>query len=263
LAWRSSAKSLPHQPSRRLKNSRACGHRSSLLIGYLSAFYFPVTHAQDDSDRCGVCDLVRRRGRAHRADRMGLLRAGAGRSGHHRAFVDRGRGRRSQRVLQDSFSFVSCRPQSTIPPDPRGKRRRPVNPSNTPVDPQARRRRIFRVAPTMSREFNRYVEKQFALRMKRFDLDPVRASGPIAWPGERCFRTRGEGTVCWLCIFPNYKGLNEFNIELAWSHLGEYPASCTARPDAAGQAAGLFRPARAGLHTPWRVGRSPARQLGG
>lgn len=82
----------------------------------------------------------------------------------------------------------------------------------------------------MSREFNRYVEKQFALRMKRFDLDPVRASGPIAWPGERCFRTRGEGTVCWLCIFPNYKGLNEFNIELAWSHLGEYPASCTARP---------------------------------
>lgn len=82
----------------------------------------------------------------------------------------------------------------------------------------------------MSREFNRYVEKQFALRMKRFNLDPARASGPIAWPGERCFRTRSEGTVCWFCIFPNYKGLNEFNIELAWSHLGEYPASCTARP---------------------------------
>jgi hypothetical protein len=82
----------------------------------------------------------------------------------------------------------------------------------------------------MSRAFNRYVERQFALRMKRFDLEPAKASGPVAWPGERCFRTKGNETGCWICIFPNYKGLNEFNVELAWSHRGEYPASCTARP---------------------------------
>jgi hypothetical protein len=82
----------------------------------------------------------------------------------------------------------------------------------------------------MHREFNRYVEKQFTLRMKRFDLEPAKAVGPIAWPGERCFRTRGAETVCWICIFPNYKGLNEFNVEFAWSHLGQYPATCTARP---------------------------------
>lgn len=84
----------------------------------------------------------------------------------------------------------------------------------------------------MSREFNRYVEKQFALRMKAFDLEPVRPSGPIAWPGERCFRTRGEAMACWICVFPNYKGLNEFNVELAWSHSGEYPSAATMRPTA-------------------------------
>jgi len=82
----------------------------------------------------------------------------------------------------------------------------------------------------MSREFNRYVEKQFALRMKSFNLEPAKASGPIAWPGERCFRTLGGGTVCWICVFPDYKGRNEFNVELAWSHHGEYPASQTSRP---------------------------------
>jgi hypothetical protein len=88
----------------------------------------------------------------------------------------------------------------------------------------------FGTHTSMSREFNRHVEKQFAQRMKRFDLEPTRASGPIAWPGERCFRTRGDDTVCWICVFPSYKGLDEFNVELAWSHRGEYPASCTSRP---------------------------------
>jgi hypothetical protein len=82
----------------------------------------------------------------------------------------------------------------------------------------------------MSREFNRYVDKQFTLRMKSFNLEPTKASGVIAWPGERCFRTLGGGTVCWICVFPDYKGRNEFNIELAWSHHGEYPASQTSRP---------------------------------
>ena len=82
----------------------------------------------------------------------------------------------------------------------------------------------------MSREFNRYVEKQFALRMKPFNLEPTRASGPIAWPGERCFRTPGNGTVCWICVFPDHKGRNEFNVEIAWSHHGKYPASQTSRP---------------------------------
>lgn len=92
----------------------------------------------------------------------------------------------------------------------------------------------------MSREFNRYIERQFALRMKRFDLEPAKASGLIAWPGERCFRTRGGETVCWICIFPNYKGLNQFNVELAWSHRGEYPASCTARPTMGAEPPGCF-----------------------
>jgi len=68
--------------------------------------------------------------------------------------------------------------------------------------------------------------------MKQFDLEPAKATGPIAWPGERCFRTREDGTVCWICIFPNYKGLNDFNVELAWSHRGAYPSSLTSRPTA-------------------------------
>ena len=82
----------------------------------------------------------------------------------------------------------------------------------------------------MSREFNRYIEKQFASLMRKFYLEPTRASGSIAWPGERCFRTRSEGTVCWICVHPEYRGLNKFNVELAWSHRGGYPSTFTARP---------------------------------
>lgn len=84
----------------------------------------------------------------------------------------------------------------------------------------------------MSKEFNRVVEKEFALRMPTLGFVPDKAVGPIAWPGERCFRQGGSETVGWICIFPDYKGLNEFNIEIAWSHHGAYPSTCIARPSA-------------------------------
>lgn len=66
--------------------------------------------------------------------------------------------------------------------------------------------------------------------MPKLGLVPDKAVGTIAWPGERCFRTVGSETVGWICIFPDYKGMNEFNIEVAWSHHGAYPSTCTARP---------------------------------
>lgn len=92
----------------------------------------------------------------------------------------------------------------------------------------------------MSREFNRYIELQFAIHMKRLGFEPSKPSGPIAWPGERCFHVAGDETACWICIFPNHKGYNEFNVELAWSHLGSYPASCTVRPTPRAQAPDCF-----------------------
>ena len=99
----------------------------------------------------------------------------------------------------------------------------------------------------MSREFNRYVEKQFARRMQTFDLEPAKAAGPIAWPGERCFRTRGSATVCWICVFPDSKGLNAFNVELAWSHDGAYPQACTSRPSLRGDPPDCFAEAAGGF----------------
>ena len=82
----------------------------------------------------------------------------------------------------------------------------------------------------MSKEFNRIVEREFAQRIPQLGLVPERASGPIAWPGERCFRMGSSGSLAWICIYPNYKGLNEFDVEIAWSHLGAYPSTCKARP---------------------------------
>jgi len=82
----------------------------------------------------------------------------------------------------------------------------------------------------MSKEFNRIVEREFAKRMPRLGLISERASGPIAWPGERCFRVESSESLAWICIYPNYKGLNEFDVEIAWSHRGAYPSTCTARP---------------------------------
>lgn len=82
----------------------------------------------------------------------------------------------------------------------------------------------------MSREFNRYIQAQFAARLPALSLRPDKPVGPLAWAGERCFRSAGDGTVCWICIIPSQKGYNEFNIELAWSHRGTYPVSGFSRP---------------------------------
>jgi hypothetical protein len=82
----------------------------------------------------------------------------------------------------------------------------------------------------MSREFNRFVEREFAHRMPKLGLTAEKPSGPIAWPGERCFRMDSSATLSWICIYPNHKGLNEFYVEIAWSHRGAYPSTCSARP---------------------------------
>jgi hypothetical protein len=82
----------------------------------------------------------------------------------------------------------------------------------------------------MSKEFNRAVEREFAARMPALGLAPDKPVGTIAWPGERCFRGAGSETLAWICIFPDYKGLNDFNIEIAWSHHGAYPSTCRVRP---------------------------------
>jgi hypothetical protein len=82
----------------------------------------------------------------------------------------------------------------------------------------------------MSREFNRVVECEFAQRMPQLGLTAEKPSGPIAWPGERCFRMDSPDSLAWICIYPNHKGLNEFYVEIAWSHRGAYPSTCNARP---------------------------------
>ena len=82
----------------------------------------------------------------------------------------------------------------------------------------------------MSREFNRCATALFAKGMGDLGFTPDKATGPLAWPGERIFRADEGIPACWISFFPNNKGYNEFHLEFIWSSAGPFPAHLTSRP---------------------------------
>jgi hypothetical protein len=82
----------------------------------------------------------------------------------------------------------------------------------------------------MSREFNRCAMALFSKGMAELGFSPDKAIGPLAWPGEKIFKATEGTPACWISIFPNHKGYNEFQLEFIWSRAGGFPVNLTSRP---------------------------------